>query len=169
MVGGGRPDRLTVWDAGARRVAAEFPLEGEPGGRRAAFSPDGRLLLVRVGGRRFDLVAAGAWERVRTLTGGPGGAADLAFSPDGRRVLALFSGDGGQELWVWDAGSGQELLALPLTDRRPARAALRSAFDGHRFVASRRFGPDGPVEVETLDGTPVPDDVVRERLGAPPR
>src|SRR5207237_464765 len=53
VVGGGRPDRLTVWDAGARRVAAEFPLEGESGGRRAAFSPDGRLLLVRVGGRRF--------------------------------------------------------------------------------------------------------------------
>jgi WD40 repeat protein len=133
--------------------------------RRPVFSADGRWLLLPIGTRGLGLYATGTWKRKHTLTGDTTDSAEVVFSPDGRRILGLFSGLNGQDVKVWDTESGQELLAFSRAEKQSIRKASEVYFDGNRFVASRRLLATGEVQVETLDGTSVPDAIARERLG----
>lgn len=81
----------------------------------AAFSPDGRGIVFAERRSRNDdgvlYTAAVDGSRGRRLTSGPGSASDPSFSPDGRRVYYIHSGEG--------SGPG-EVWTLP--PRRPAAA-----------------------------------------------
>jgi WD40 repeat protein len=73
-----------------------------------------------------------------------------AFSRDGRRVVTAYR----QEVKVWDAATGREVLSLPLNpdagQLRPAVGALAFSPDGHRLYAALHDGT-----VRYWDATPV--------------
>jgi WD40 repeat protein len=112
------------------------------------FTPDSAGLLVGEGGWgvcRYTLGADGkpAGEP-RHYQGHSAVVRSIALSADGKR-LAAGGADG--VVKVWDADSGQELLALTARDRKPV-AHLFFAADG-RLVAEMEDGP--PV---VFDGRP---------------
>jgi WD40 repeat protein len=77
----------------------------------------------------------------RTLSGLVGDVKRIAFSPDGSRIVTV-----DDRLRVWNALTGQELLALP----RPGSInSLTFTPDGHRLIAV-----DGK-HVQVSDGTPL--------------
>jgi hypothetical protein len=101
---------LRLWGVAERRVVSSVALpSGSPSG--VAFSPDGMLLAVSfrpsVAWSPASLVlydlARGAVRRV--LQGPAAQQAVAAFTPDGRRLLAL----AGQCVGAWDAETGSEL------------------------------------------------------------
>lgn len=110
----GSPGRTMIWDLPARRVVHQLI---DPSPRRMAdiaFTPDGRRLVV---GYRtalkdqeepWDRIAVWDWEsetRERGIRGIGFGAMSLAFSDDGRRLLAKE----GWELVVRDFPTGEML------------------------------------------------------------
>jgi WD40 repeat protein len=120
-----------------------------------AFSADGRRLAV--GQDRHACICEPATGRLlHTLTGHGERVLDLVFSADGKRLFVRSSVGQRNQLKVWDADLGYELLTLP----------LRLVFDKtgmvRQFVGQRWYLPvwndDGVAEVRILDGTPVSPD-----------
>lgn len=136
---GGMDNLARLWDLAAARQIASF----DEGDRVAAveLSPDGSQLLTGAG-------YYGSWTvRLRTLaTGqiwtaahplpepaepiGPSGSGDARFSPDGSRVLSLFSLD--RSVRFWNAADGSP-AAEPVSHRDLLRAA-RFSPDGNRIA-----------------------------------
>ncbi len=145
--GGELPEagEVRVWDAETGKVLHSFKVkpEVEPGewasASDVAFSPDGKqvatpvtagsrgapagLLIDDTGAsvRVWDLGTGKATQPVKGLKASVG---RVVFSPDGRRL-----GTAGSDkvVRVWDVETGQELAALPCSDR----------------VGSVTFSPDG--------------------------
>jgi WD40 repeat protein len=108
-------------------------------GRSVSFSGNASLLAVGVEGgtvQVFDLAAPGAPREVWHARANPGEVVRVALSPDGMR---LATGGTGPSIRVWDAQSGDMLLAL----------------DGHGdTVMDLRFSPDGTaLASSSIDGT----------------
>src|SRR5262249_10308576 len=105
-----------------------------------AFSRDGRKLATAAGLELdvWDLDEPGPPLKLSGLQGGPPHL--LAFSPDGRRLVAC---EARQRLRVWDLTTGPELLALPCPF--PAQSMQ---FVGDRLVVA------GDNRLWVLDGTP---------------
>jgi len=76
----------------------------------AAFSPDAKLLAVSSGFGSVKLYETTTFREVRKLGGLHMRANSLAFSPNGRRLIAGSIGREAVELWYVE--SGQELLSL---------------------------------------------------------
>jgi WD40 repeat protein len=128
--------RNTVFDvspAGLQKIL-EVPTN------TVAFSRDGRKLAT-VAGPEVAVWNLDERGPPLLLSGLEGGPSLLAFSPDGRRLVA---GEAGQRLRVWDLTTGRELLALPCPF--PAQAL--------RFVGDRLVVVSGDNRLWVLDGTP---------------
>ncbi len=117
---------LRVWDLASREVMQ--PLPPPTGSGPTAFSPDGRLIAAtdRSGAVWVrDAVTAkplrGPWRLARAVTG-------LAFSPDGRRVLAAAE----SSARIWDAVSG-EAVTPDLSHTGPVQRVMFTP-DGSRAV-----------------------------------
>jgi WD40 repeat protein/tetratricopeptide (TPR) repeat protein len=140
MVTGHGDGTAQVWDAttGQALTAATYIGEYPSTGRRD-FSPDG-LRVVR--GREPSQVRVWEVATGKPLTPPmrlPGPVDDLAFSPDGNRVLAAAVAGGELTAYVWDARTGEAVSPAP----KPSSGALWS------------FSPDGrrAVAVSYADGT----------------
>ena len=83
----------------------------------AIFSPDGRRLATTShtlsGAGEAILWEAATGRQIRTFVGSETSVGGLAFSPDGRRLLA---GTAGREALIWDVATGQILHRLPHKD-----------------------------------------------------
>ncbi len=97
-------DKATVYDAKTGKLVQE--LRGQLGGvLSVAFSPDGTRIVT--GSRDM---AVRVWD-VRTgevlveLKGHTSEVRSVAFTPDGTQIVSA----GGDEVYVWDAGTGKEL------------------------------------------------------------
>ncbi|WP_030547462.1 caspase family protein [Streptomyces albus] len=151
-------DAVELWDVtdpGRARLAGK--LRGAPDddlGPSLAFAPDAPHLAVLGDGLRLWDVSRPADPSVVSEVAGHSALGDLAFSPDGRR-LVVPERDGGVSLW--EAGAGHDGL-VPLS--RDALADVRSSevfsADGHIAVTGTQLwdvrGRDGPELLGTIDG-----------------
>jgi WD40 repeat protein/tRNA A-37 threonylcarbamoyl transferase component Bud32 len=160
-----------VFDAATGAELLVLRADGDHPVFAATFGPDGRLILttrdslakvslrhITVGGRPTDRVAASIWEAatgklLAHLRRGPldpeepGGYGAIAFSPDGRRVIAAGPD---QTARVWDLGG--------LTAGRPANGKQTPTLTdavvlrGHAGpVNDAAFSPDGRWVVTASD------------------
>ena len=142
---------VKVWDAQTGQELFSFRIGPSAG---VAFSPDGKRLATAsgrwLGGARWDGVPgdvkvwdAQTGQELLSLKGFAGPYPSLAFSPDGKRLASsqrpsnsLDRGDF-DEIKVWDAQTGQELLTL-----KGHIAAIQSVVfspDGKRLASSARL------------------------------
>jgi len=154
-----------VWDAETGRPIAVLQEHG--GLVSAAFSPDGRRVVTGSWGdetaRIWDaetgrlIVALEAHERpVSRSVYSRVGVSSVAFSTDGRRVVAASQ----DTAWIWDAESGR-IVAL-LQGNRGGIAALSP--DGRRAVTTSGYG-----EGRIWRVFPATQDLVDAAKGAIPR
>jgi WD40 repeat protein len=139
LVGGGQepgrpgsPGLVKVWEltTGQEVLALKVPTEAVTALR---FRPDGRCLMAAgAEGKVFSWqVAASAQPQL--LRGPDGGtSAGVAFSSDGRRIVARFplpDGVGPDVVRCWDAGTGAEVR--PCTDAVPPRGQETAVAPDH--------------------------------------
>lgn len=113
-IAAGTTDRLVkVWEVESRKVVHTFgPFE--PSGlssqiiAKSVFSPDGKALAVAAG-KVAHLIDLAAGKEVGRLEGHTHIINDLAFSPDGARIV---TGAHDQTAVVWDRGRFKQLHAL---------------------------------------------------------
>jgi WD40 repeat protein len=123
------------------------------------YDPTGKYLAVSsISGAVSVLDAVTGQLRAGPLSGHRELVHGMVFSPDGAR---LFTSDG-EEIKVWDAVSGREVLALKTSSGSRYRGDLLGmSADGHRLFAletERMTTWSLDVAVRTWDATPLPDD-----------
>ena len=167
--GGGT--RLTFWDArtGKQLLEAEG-LKPQTIVKSLVYSNDGTRLAGIVGepalGGKQDVVVwdAASGKKLFTLKGHAGYFVNVAFSPDGKRLATvtdrvtekgLLPVDGaGNELKLWDAATGNELMTLKDLGRNTARY-LAFDLDGTRLYAVGTITPSRTtIEIRIWDATP---------------
>ncbi len=118
-------NHVITWDAATGAQSAAWQREGTL--NSVALSRDGALLAVG------DKTTVEIWDvasgrQLRSMTGSPGTAALMAFSPDNRFLaVGLSSGGKDESVALFDAQSGELLRSFPLKAR----------------VASLSFSPAG--------------------------
>jgi RNA polymerase sigma factor (sigma-70 family) len=170
-------DALTAWDAAAGKLLRRFSASGPPPPRRGglgrdpirhvaavAVSPDGRLLAAVEGGVWLYETAFGGL--ITKLGGHSGEVTDIAFTPDGRRLVSVSADQTGL---VWD-------VTLPaLGDgrgRKPDEAwgllAESDARLAHSGMAALAASPAEAVRLlkAKLRPAPVPTDAELDRVVA---
>jgi hypothetical protein len=113
------PHRIVVLGRGGRTLATR-PLPRRFAADDVAFSPTGRLTVVRRGGGRSDIVVGG-----RRLFTGPGRFGDVAWSPAGSRLLVPWPE---ADKWLFLAADGGRTAAVANIERQFARGPVRHAF-----------------------------------------
>jgi WD40 repeat protein/serine/threonine protein kinase/DNA-binding SARP family transcriptional activator len=115
-----------------------------------AVSPDGRTIATFGSDETVHLWSVKTGRELRKLEVGPappGVAVGLAFSPDGRRVVA----PNGEQAMVWDVASGSKLLTLEGHDSSVTSAVFSG--DGRQIATA---GEDGTARIwDATSGDPV--------------
>jgi WD40 repeat protein len=130
----GGDEKVELWDLATGKRIRTLPVAEAK--VSLAFSPDGNALAMQsdgavaelwslVTGKRLWALETGARVKSDVRDGGP-----IAFTPDGRRVIAV---GGVQGAWIWDAGSGKLIRQLPAEGE--GAFALALAPDGRTFAA----------------------------------
>jgi WD40 repeat protein len=126
-----RQPAVRVWDVRAGRLRRSFRFPAllalsdvvDSPEKPFAFSPDAKTLAFAVGERQVRVWDVSTGKERRRLPAGPWEVKHVAFSPDGRLLLA-----GWFHVRVWEAATGKERLTI----------------EGHRHsVWDVRFSPDG--------------------------
>jgi WD40 repeat protein len=143
---------VKVWDVPTGDVVCSHPLnEGEAS--RPAFSPDGRRLAVPfaqwAGASQIYLLDAASGQTLgHPLRGHRAAVTQMAFSPDGGRLLSFSTQS--EEVKIWDVHSGRELVGLPLKG-----SCFSLSPDGGRLYWVRNAYLTPEAEVGVWDGTPL--------------
>jgi WD40 repeat protein len=110
----GMDGQLIVWDALTGQRLFDYQ-EAVGGLKSVAFSPDGKLLAIGSTGEPENTIGTAtvlevaSGEILSTMPGHAGWVWDLAFSPDGKRLVTVdFFGVGR----VWDVATGEPLAEL---------------------------------------------------------
>ena len=136
-----------VWDAASGKEL--FPLVGHTAWiKGVAFSPDGGRIATCSEDGTAKIYDAVTGNELRWLKGRTFGMWSVAFSPDGRRILTGNQG-GDQQATVWDAASGEPLVAIK--GHGDWSFVMSAAFspDGRRIATARGDGEAGVWDAET--------------------
>ena len=132
LASGGSDGTVRIWPLAT--VAPMAVLAGVAGMNAVEFSPDGTQLAVAPKGTdHVELWNPRTVRRLRTLAGGTGTVAQLAYSPDGSRVAAAFATPqqtGGVRVWNTQTG---ELLST-CGGRSVATHTVTFSPDGTRLL-----------------------------------
>jgi WD40 repeat protein len=159
---GGEPGGyLRIWDATTGRVLRSW--KDDLGfTSHLVFNANGTLLAV-AGGIPYrepegvQVRSAADGKVLSTLTGLRGLVVQMAFSPDGRLVtLSYLQGARREEMKVWDADGGRELLSLPTKGLRNLSNFAFSR-DGRRLFHVAPALRRRDAEVRVWDATPLPE------------
>ena len=104
-----RGSSVTVWTAPSWNVARAWTIAGS--GHALAFSPDGHRLAVAADGEAAVWDADNGRRLVTLVSSGSSQMREIAWSPDGRIVVA--SADDGI-LRFWNAGDGRAIASLSI-------------------------------------------------------
>ena len=124
---------VKLWDPTTGQLRRTLTLTDEGAGYRMTFSPDGQYLatcfeLINMQNEwsaKVYLWSVSAGQRVRTLSGHTKSICDVAFSPDGARLV---SASADHTARVWDVKTGREMVC----------------FRGHvQRIYEAKFSPDG--------------------------
>jgi WD40 repeat protein/tetratricopeptide (TPR) repeat protein len=165
-------NQVIVWDAGTGREIAR--IANIAASSKLALSPDGQRVCLSIPSSfgRLDRRpgTVGIWDtstgtRLYRLPGHTAQVTDIAFSPDGRRIVTTTGTTG--ETKVWDVASGQELLTL-----RGVEGELRFSADGRQLAGVTSQSPrDGAQDqlglaqrVVIADASPLSPDVEAKEL-----
>ena len=162
---------ITIWDVrtGERLVELEGKWQAT---ESLVFSDDGTRLASIVRGFGFEerndvfVWDAATGKTLLTFPGHSSRFLNIAFSPNGRRIATATStgpryGSGapetrpGNEVKLWDAATGDELMTLKDLDNSASHLSFSA--DGTRLYAVGRiglFGRDEKIEIRTWDATP---------------
>jgi WD40 repeat protein len=133
---------VNIWEPETGRLALTLRASGSDlQVHHLAISPDGQR--VAGGLRTLFIWDARTGRQLLTLDGHTCNVTQLAFSPDGKRLV---SADYDRAVKLWDAQSGRELLSFP------GGGAAAFSPDGRRVA---RGTGDGAVEI--WDATPLPE------------
>jgi WD40 repeat protein len=100
-------ESVMLWSTGAWKLERKWSLPGT--GRALAFAPQGSRLAIAVDGEAAIWDANSGTRLVTLLSPGSSQASQIAWSPDGNRVVT--SADDGV-LQFWNASTGQHLASL---------------------------------------------------------
>src|SRR5262249_53590573 len=148
-----------VWEPGTWR-----PVRQIPGGRPAAFAPDGKVLAVAASLTSIRLFATATWRPLARLEGPDADLIDekgVAFTPDGTRLLVSYAGG---SIRIWDlrrirarlaeAGLDLDLPAYPPApprgDVKPVRVEVLSPEPHFKLAKDLRARGDLPGAVAAL-------------------
>jgi WD40 repeat protein len=140
LASGGSDGTVRIWPLA---IAAPMAvLAGVAGMNAVEFSPDGTQLAVAPKGTdHVELWSPRTVRRLRTLVGGSGTVAQLAYSPDGLRVAAAFATPqqtGGVRVWSTQTGA----LLSTCGGRSAAAHMVTFSPDGTRLlIGSGRSSP----------------------------
>lgn len=119
MASGSHDGTVRLWDLNASSESGEgrVLLDVSPqAARSVAFSPDGKLMVVGLAEGAASnpeyslrLIETETGSEIRRLAGHSEVVADVAFSPDGKRIL---SASVDTSIIIWDAASGAEIQRL---------------------------------------------------------
>jgi WD40 repeat protein len=132
---------VTIWDVATGEELLTIQDSDAAWGGAVAFMPDGKRLIGAVG-KDLKIWDVSDGRVVKVLKGPPQSVEHLAVSQDGRRVVsgggnrsfALSSTVDPYAVRVWDADSGQEVIALTGHTRPITGVAISP--DGMRIVSS---------------------------------
>jgi WD40 repeat protein len=115
-----------------------------------AVSSDGKTALAAVNGGEVHVVGLPTWELLQVLRGGDDTAATVGFSPDAKRVHAIFVGGGPMRTWDLEQGLGPpiRLVQQPFWDNRTPAAACFSE-DGRLGVTRWSDSEAGILDLAT--------------------
>lgn len=134
LLAGSRDNTWRVWEVATRRQLMVVESQAT-WVNTLALSPDGKTLATGNGGAPSIKL----WD----VATGNEKFYSMAFTPDGNKLMT-----GGSSVRFWDAGSGQEITALPnlMEGNRSPVLALACSFDGKRLAIT-----DGRFKVKVLD------------------
>ena len=137
---------MRIWDVGTGRQLRVLKGGHLQSLTSLAVGPDDRLLAVAGQDMVITVWDTSTWEEVRTLWGHTGRIDDLAFSPDGRRLVSVSGVREDGAVKLWDVVTGVELLSLP--------GAYSAAFspDGRRLAVGSRPNDVRIYETVPFDG-----------------
>jgi eukaryotic-like serine/threonine-protein kinase len=128
LAAAGSHGTIKCWDL-AKAQALSGIWQHDAPARAVAFSPDGRRLASSSDDGKVKICDVSGGAQPFICSGHTPPIAAVAFSPDSR-LLASGGTDG---VRFWDAGTGQEVPALP--DPTPGVTAMAFGPDGHLAVA----------------------------------
>jgi WD40 repeat protein/serine/threonine protein kinase len=133
-VAGIRSNTIVLWNvsSGAEAMTMKSNWNDYPS---IAFNPDGRQIACG-NGDVVEIWNVASGNKTMTLRGHTGSVYCVAFSPDGRSVVSVSEKN---EMKVWDAGTGAELLNVAWQRNSPESFADGAA----RHVRSIAFIRDG--------------------------
>lgn len=136
---------LVFYDTAATRPRLSVPVNF--GADELAWSPDGQALAVASGDVSLSLYEPATGRQTLVLDVRDALVSNLAWSPDGRYLAATVLGMYREDVWIWDAQTGERLFELPDSSRfgsSYARAISWSPLDFRLAVTSHLTGLGEP-------------------------
>jgi WD40 repeat protein len=137
LISAGMDKTIKIWDVSKGEVIHTFSGH-EHSIWSLAISPDSRYIVSGSRDNTIRIWDIDSGEQVRKITGHNEAVLSVVFSPDGKRIASA-----GDDVKVWDAKTGEEVMTLPMDDWV---GAVAFSPDGQRIV-SGGSGSNGVVKI----------------------